>query len=305
MEDASQGDRTARFSRLRFFEKPPQSLLEQAVKLRLGPYLQQVLRPDTSLTLKGICLMFQRLFSARTLFGALSSSAFACLLSVGGGAAASRAQSFNEMASEASAQQFYADVQDRISASTHDGETAYFSQRYEMTPELEAAMEQRRQDDETVNRLRADPVFMRYYDGYWEHYQARDDADPGEFCAATYVNLNGSITLTGSDERWDGGLLMFVGKDIPQPEALREITATLTQDDERPATVRVYNLPASPEMAGHGTLIFAFPSMADALSGMEDDQQFIVSIEGEEVFRMSWKDGSGARNTLRRCVRER
>ena len=146
---------------------------------------------------------------------------------------------------------------------------------------------------------------MRSYEGYWGHYQAREGAEPGEFCAATYVNLDGSITLTGSDKRWDGGLLMFVGKDIPQPEAFREIKATLTQDDERPATVQIYNLPASPEMAGHGTLNFAVPSMADALSGMGNKQEFAVSIEGEEVFRMSWKDGREARNTLRRCVRQR
>lgn len=242
---------------------------------------------------------------SRALQRAVPALAGACLLSFGIGVQASSAQSFNEMASEASAQQFYADVQDRIGASTHDGATAYFSQRYEMTPELEAAMEQRRQDDETVARLRADPVFMRYYEGYWDHYQAREGAEPGEFCAATYVNLNGSITLTGSDKRWDGGLLVFIGKDIPRPEAFREITATLTQDDDRPATVRIYNLPARPEMAGHGTLIFAVPSMANALSGMENEQAFVVSIEGEEVFRMTWKNGREARNTLRRCVRQR
>lgn len=236
---------------------------------------------------------------------AMSAAAGACLLAFCVGVTASSAQSFNEMASESSAQAFYADVQRRLSSGIDDGTSYRMSRRYEMTPELEAAMEQRRQDDETVARLRADPVFMRHYEGYWDHFQAREDAGPGEFCTATYVNLNGSITLAGSDERWDGGLLMFVGKDIPQPEAFREITATLTQNDERPATVRIYNMPASPEMAGHGTLIFAVPSMADALSGMENEQEFAVSIEGEEVFRMSWKDGREARNALRRCVRQR
>lgn len=249
--------------------------------------------------------MLQRLLPRRTMANPLWPASLVCFLSFGIGVSGASAQSFNEMASEASAQQFYAGVQDRIRASTHDGPTAYFSQRYEMTPELEAAMEQRRQDDEIIARLRADPVFMRFYEGYWDHYQAREDAEPGEFCAATYVNLEGSITVTGSDKRWDGGLLMFVGKDIPQPEAFREITATLTQNDERPATVQIYNLAASPEMAGHGTLIFAVPSMADALSGMDDEQEFAISIAGEEVFRMSWKDGREARNALRRCVRQR
>ncbi|WP_305699365.1 hypothetical protein [Phenylobacterium sp.] len=36
-----------------------------------------------------------------------------------------------------------------------------------------------------------------------------------------------------------------------------------------------------------------------------DAQEFAVSIEGEEVFRMAWKDGREARNTLRGCVRQR
>lgn len=229
----------------------------------------------------------------------------ACALSLGAGVAETSAQSYNETMSMMSAQAFYEDVQDRISASTHDGPTYYFSQRYEMTPEMEAALEQQRQDDEIINRLRADPVFMRYYGGFWDHYQARDDAGPGEFCAATYVNLQGSITLTGSDARWEGGLLMFVGKDIPQPEAFREITATLTQDSEAPAAVKVFNLPASPLMPGHGTLIFAVPSMNAALAGMKNEQAFAISIAGEEVFRMSWKDGRNARNALRQCVRRR
>jgi len=68
----------------------------------------------------------------------------------------------------------------------------------------------------------------------------------------------------------------------------------LRQNNGRPATVNIYNLPASPKMDGYGTLIFAVPSMADALSGMEDEQDFVVSIEGNEVFRMSWKDGGQA-----------
>lgn len=249
--------------------------------------------------------MLARPLSHRSLLATLSSSTLACVLSFGIGIEVSNAQSFNEMASEASAQAFYSDVQRRISAGTSSGPSYYFSQRYEMTPEIAAANERDRRDKEITDRLRADPVFMRYYEGYWDHYQAREDAEPGEFCAATYVNMNGSITLTGSDKRWDGGLLMFVGKDIPQPKTFREITATLTQNDERPGTVRIYNMPASPEMAGQGTLIFAVPSMADALSGMENEQEFAVSIEGKEVFRMSWKDGREARNALRRCVRQR
>lgn len=217
----------------------------------------------------------------------------------------SRAQSFNEMASESSAQQFYADVQHRISASTHDGPTYYFSQRYEMTPEIAAAIAARDRDDKIVSDLKKDPVFMRYWNGYWEYYQARKNAKLGEFCAATFVNLDGSITLTGFDKTWEGGLLMFVGKNIPQPKEFRTITATLTQNDDPPATVKIFNLPASLKMPGVGTLIFAVPSMKAALSGMENTQRFVISIENKEVFRMTWKDGKEARDALRRCLGKR
>lgn len=227
----------------------------------------------------------------------------AFLLSVG--TYSSHAQSFNEMASESSAQQFYADVQDRIRASTSDGPTYYFSQRYEMTPEIEAANKAREQDKKIIEGLRQDPVFMRYYNGFWDHYQARDNAGPGEFCAATFVNLDGSVTLSGFDRSWEGGLLMFVGTNVPRPKEFREVTATLTQNNDPSATVRIFNLPASAEMPGAGTLIFAVPSIKAALSGMENDQQFVISMENQEVFRMTWKDGKKARDDLRRCIRNR
>ncbi|OJF90812.1 hypothetical protein AX760_25575 [Pararhizobium antarcticum] len=209
------------------------------------------------------------------------------------------------MASESSAQEFYADVQRRISAGTGDGPSYYLSQDYTLTPEQEAQLASERRDDNIVEGLRKDPVLMRYWQGYWDHYQARAAAQPGEFCAATYVNLEGSVTLAGFDKSWDGGLLMFVGRNVPRPSEFREVTATLTQDDGRPATVRIYNMPASAKMPDVGTLIFAVPSMAAALSGMGNEQKFVIAIDGREVFHMSWKDGKKARNTLRNCARKR
>jgi hypothetical protein len=216
-----------------------------------------------------------------------------------------RAQSYNEMMSEASAQEFYQDVQRRISASTHDGPTYYLTGDYSLTPEQEKYLEEQRQNDEKLNELRKDPVLMRHVNGYWEHYQAREPAKPGEFCASTYTNLHGTITLNGVDDRWEGGLLTFIGKDIPTPDAFREITATLTQSGDRSVTVRIYNPPSSPEMKGLGTLIFAVPNMKAALSGMKKEQEFAISIDGREVFRMGWKDGIEARNSLRNCMDKR
>jgi len=235
--------------------------------------------------------------------------AFAICL--GTGASFARAQSYSESMSALSAQEFHRDVQRRISASTHDGPTYYLRGYDAVTPEQKRALEesnlileQTRQNREKLDQLRKDPVLMRYVKGYWSHYQAKKSASPGEFCAATYTNLHGSITLNGVDKSWEGGLLTFIGKNIPKPERFREISATLTQSGEAPVTVRIFNAQSTPAMSGFGTLIFAVPSMNAALAGMSDKQEFEISIEGKEVFRMSWKEGFGARETLRSCMRE-
>lgn len=221
------------------------------------------------------------------------------------------AQSYSESMSALSAQAFHRDVQRRIGSSTHDGPTYYLRGYDAVTPEQKRALEesnrilaQTRQQREKLDQLRKDPVLMRYVDGYWQHYQAKNPASAGEFCAATYTNLHGSITLNGVDNSWEGGLLTFIGKDIPKPDRFREISATLTQSGESPVTVKIFNAQATSVMGGFGTLIFAVPSMKAALAGMSDKQEFAVSIEGKEVFRMGWKDGVGARDTLRNCIRE-
>lgn len=241
----------------------------------------------------------------RRLHRATSSLAAACALAAGFSTSTAHAQSYNETMSALSAQSYYEDVQERISSSTHDGPTYYLTGDYSLTPEQEQYLEEQRQNDEELNALRSDPVLMRHVNGYWEHYQARESAQPGEFCTAAYANLHGLITLSGVDGSWEGGLLTFIGENIPKPDTFREITATLTQTGGRPVTVKIFNAQSSPEMRGLGTLIFAVPSMNAALAGMADEQEFAISIEGQEVFRMSWKDGVEARNQLRDCIRQR
>lgn len=116
--------------------------------------------------------------------------------------------------------------------------------------------------------------------------------------------------MNGVDKSWEGGLLTFIGKNIPKPARFTEISATLTQaegsppSEGPPVTVKIFNAQASPAMGDYGTLIFAVPSMKAALAGMSDKQGFAINIEGKEVFRMSWKEGSGARETLRNCMRQ-
>lgn len=231
----------------------------------------------------------------------------ALALSLGFGASPSSAQGYNETMSALSAQSFHDDVQRRIRAGTSGGNDAPFYTRgyYPETPEQQAALEASERDMEIMRQLRADPRFERFVNGGWEYYQSREPAEPGEYCAATYLNRYGIITLTGHDNSWDGGMILFSGVKIPRPATVQQVSATLIQTGDAPATVPAFNFAADPTMEELGTIGFAIPSMPDALRGMIDESEFVIQIEGQQVFRMTWKDGIKARNELRKCIRRR
>lgn len=226
-------------------------------------------------------------------------------MSFGLGASAAWAQDYNESMSALSAQSFHDDVQRRISAGTRDGPTYYLSGYEPETPEQQAALEASERDLEIMRRLAEDPDFARYANGWWQFYQAREPAEPGEYCAAAYLSPHGIITLTGHDKSWDGGMILFTGAKIARPAVVQQVSATLSQTGDPPATVQAFVFAADPAMEGLGTMGFAVPSIPAALNGMINESEFVITVEGQEVFRMSWKDGISARNTLRRCVRQR
>ena len=174
-----------------------------------------------------------------------------------------------------------------------------------LTLEQQYLLEAQQRDQEILTELRADPRFDRYINGGWDYYQARQPAEPGEYCTATYLSRHGMISLTGHDKSWDGGSILFVGAKVPRPAALEQVSATLTQTDGAPATVNAYVFAADPLMEGMGTISFAVPSIEDALAGMVDESEFVVHVGGQQIFRMSWNDGLKARDELRKCVRQR
>ena len=244
-----------------------------------------------------------RLFHARPFAPALC---LALVLVASLGVPSARAQDYNETMSALSAQAFHDDVQRRIRAGTSgDGPRTYLSGYEPETPEQQAALDAHIAEMDFRRRLAEDPELARYANGWWEFYQAREPAEPGEYCAGSYRSHEGVITLTGHDKTWDGGMLLFTGARIARPAAVEQVSATLSQTGDPPATVPVFIFAADPAMEGFGTIGFAVPSIPDALRGMIDKSEFAIAIEGQEVFRMSWKDGIAARNALRRCIRPR
>ena len=148
-------------------------------------------------------------------------------------------------------------------------------------------------------------AYDKWRSGSWDFFQGREDADPGEFCSAMYQNPQGIVTLSGFDDSWDGGLLMLTGDKIPRPRRFEEITVTLTQSGEAPVTIRAFNRARDPRMYDMGTIVIAVPTMEGAIDGMADEQEFVLSVRGREVFRMAWKGGAQAAAELRECLSNR
>jgi hypothetical protein len=111
-----------------------------------------------------------------------------------------------------------------------------------------------------------------------------DQPAPGCGCAASHVNLVGVNNLSGFDRSGEGGLFVFMGKNIPKPKAVTELTATLTQSDDRPASTKAFNPLVIQETRHYGTVILAVPSMKAALAAIECKQEFAVAIGGQVIF---------------------
>lgn len=155
-------------------------------------------------------------------------------------------------------------------------------------------------------RAAADPRRQKMAKGYWQFFQARRDARPGQFCTAVFWKDDRMITLSGPGGDYKGALLGFVAIEpkngFPRPDdgtSTQKIQVTLTQGAGPPARVTAFNRTI-------GTLAdeiaFAVPSIEAALAGMEDEQRFLITHQGQPVFELAWHSGLKARTILRQCL---
>lgn len=163
--------------------------------------------------------------------------------------------------------------------------------------QLAAASFKRRAD------LMQDPRYQRYMNGGWEFFQGRTDAAPGEYCSALWSRKDGLVSLSGPGGDYGGALLSFWSEDIPRPNTADTISVTLTQNNEPPQSVKVFNY-TSPGIS-YGAISFAVPSIEAALAGVEDVLRFKLSYQGKTIASIEWHDGNKARNWLRNCVSKR
>jgi len=155
-------------------------------------------------------------------------------------------------------------------------------------------------------RVQDDPRRKKVEAGFWQFFQGKRDAKPGEFCTAVYWQRDRMISVSGPGGNYRGALLGFVAieppEGFPRPDdakATRKIKVTLKQGADAPASIMAFNS----TIAGLSDEIkFAVPTIDAALAGMEDRLRFRIDHEGKQVFDLEWHSGLAARDMLKRCL---
>lgn len=150
-------------------------------------------------------------------------------------------------------------------------------------------------------RLASDPEFARAYRRYtaggWDLFAQQRRGQ----CAAMF-SREGNILLmfeTAGDK--PGALLVFIGRGLPAPERPRTVRVDLRQNQDANAqSVKAFNY-RMPQTE-RGAVAIATPTMAALVDNMLDDHSFELSIAGDKVFEIAWRDAAASRNALAQCV---
>ncbi len=154
-------------------------------------------------------------------------------------------------------------------------------------------------------KLQKDPRYQTYLHGGWEYFDGRPGAAPGDYCTAVFWRKDGFIILSGPGDNYDGAMLMFAGNAVPKPPKMKLVKAVLSQTSASPATIKAFNFQKNAETPEIGTIAFAVSSAQALMGGMEEKNDFAVSIDGKEVFRLGWQGGLAARDKWGECVFKR
>ncbi len=161
-----------------------------------------------------------------------------------------------------------------------------------------------------IEKMKRDPEMGPIIRGKWDFFQDTNDASPGEYCAALYMNMAGLVRLSGPGGNYRGALLTFWGPNIPQPQKVRWVSVTLRQvvnndpNISSTQTVRAYNYTET-RVKGLGAIALAVPSSDALLNNISDHLDFKLEIDGKEVQAIGVHSGLSARDNLRQCIANR
>lgn len=161
-----------------------------------------------------------------------------------------------------------------------------------------------------IEKMKRDPEMGPIIRGKWDFFQDTNDAAPGEYCAALYMNMAGLVRLSGPGGNYRGALLTFWGPNIPQPEKVRWVRVTLKQvvnndpNNSSTQTVRAYNYTET-RVKGVGAIALAVPSADALLNNISDHLDFKLEVDGKEVQAIGMHSGLLARDNLKQCIARR
>lgn len=153
--------------------------------------------------------------------------------------------------------------------------------------------------------------------GWWEFMQARSNAKPGEYCAASFLRAKRvkheredgisdgmMVTLFGPGGNYRGALLGFSPLDsshaFPKLKNGQPVKVTLKQGNVSPVTLNaIYTEMGSSKQP---LLLFAVPSIEALMNGMEDQWRFQVIYQDQTIADIEWHDGLMAREQLKKCL---
>ena len=161
--------------------------------------------------------------------------------------------------------------------------------------------------EQSKDRVLNNPRREKMEKGFWQFFQGKSGAKPGEFCTAVYWQKDQMISVLGPGGEYKGAMLGFIAVEpkppFPRPnnpKEIQKVKVTLTQGADPSATVTAFNRTVA-DFADE--IQFAVPTIDAALAGMEDKLNFRIEYEGSKIFELEWHSGLAARDMLRRCLK--
>ena len=160
--------------------------------------------------------------------------------------------------------------------------------------------------ENSKQRALNDPRRKKVEKGYWQFFQGKQGAKPGEYCTAVFWKGSRMISIVGPGGSYKGALLNFIAieppEGFPRPndaKAIDKVKVTLKQGSDAPATITAFNR----SIGGFADEIaFAVPTIDAALAGMEDRLAFSIDHAGRQIFALEWHAGLAAGEVLRKCL---
>lgn len=151
------------------------------------------------------------------------------------------------------------------------------------------------------------PKHKKVTQGFWQFFQGKQGAKPGEYCTAVFWKGNRMISIVGPGGSYQGALLNFIAieppEGFPRPDdakVIDKVKVTLKQGRDAPATLTAFNR----SIGGFADEIaFAVPTIDAALAGMEDQLAFTIDHAGKQIFALEWHSGLAAGQMLRKCLK--